>query len=191
MDLNFLIDSIKSAVSIEDAVRSVGINIERGGRCCCPFHGDKHPSMKLYPNGTYYCFACHEGGDTFRFVRKMLGLTAKETVKWFDDEFSLNLPVNAKPDREKIEKARRERELKQVERDTIEFAKNRAFERYLDDGRLLGQYERDRTAFAPKDCDSEWDKRFCESLRRSEETRERIEEYEVGQIDLKKLKGVC
>lgn len=35
----------------------------------CPFHeGDNTPSLTIYPNETYYCFACESWGDAVKFL---------------------------------------------------------------------------------------------------------------------------
>lgn len=34
----------------------------------CPFHGDKNPSMSVWTDGHWKCFACGAGGDIFTFV---------------------------------------------------------------------------------------------------------------------------
>ena len=63
-------DEIKRNVAMSEVVRSYGISINNKGMCCCPFHGDKHPSMKIYKD-SYYCFTCQESGDVFTFTQKM------------------------------------------------------------------------------------------------------------------------
>ena len=37
----------------------------RGGRqyACCPFHGERHPSLLLDGRGGWHCFGCGRGGD--------------------------------------------------------------------------------------------------------------------------------
>lgn len=48
----------------------------------CPFHSEKDGSFTVYPNNTYYCFGCHEGGDAIEFVRKLHGFQFPEAVKF-------------------------------------------------------------------------------------------------------------
>jgi hypothetical protein len=50
----------------------------RAGKVLCPFHQESRPSLKLYPDGTFYCFgrhskdrACHKGGTIFDFAAAM------------------------------------------------------------------------------------------------------------------------
>lgn len=63
-------DQIKSTYTMRDVVERYGIKVKRDGMCCCPFHGEKHPSMKVYKD-SYNCFACGANGDIFTFVQNM------------------------------------------------------------------------------------------------------------------------
>lgn len=60
-------DEIKATVTMSDVLGRYGIKVNRNGMCCCPIHGEKHPSMKVYKDG-YKCFACNSAGDVFSFV---------------------------------------------------------------------------------------------------------------------------
>lgn len=49
-----------------EVARTAGIPLRRHGNrewCCCPIHKEKTPSCCFYPNGRWYCFGCHAGGD--------------------------------------------------------------------------------------------------------------------------------
>ena len=60
-------DEIKLTVTMRDVLDKYGVKVNRNGMCCCPIHGEKHPSMKVYKDG-YKCFACNSAGDVFNFV---------------------------------------------------------------------------------------------------------------------------
>ena len=47
---------VKDNVTARQMAEYYGIKIGRNGMACCPFHDDKHPSMKL--DKRYYCFGC-------------------------------------------------------------------------------------------------------------------------------------
>ncbi|MCI5610176.1 MAG: CHC2 zinc finger domain-containing protein, partial [Roseburia sp.] len=38
---------IKSMISVRQVAESYGLKVNRNGMACCPFHNDKHPSMKI------------------------------------------------------------------------------------------------------------------------------------------------
>jgi len=80
-----IFEKVKQAVSVPQAAQFYGISVHRSGRCCCLFHQDKHPSMKLNDD-YYYCFACQANGDVISLTAKLFGLSKKEaTVKLVAD----------------------------------------------------------------------------------------------------------
>lgn len=58
---------------------SYGLHIRRNGTACCPFHDDRHPSMKVDQN--YHCFACGVGGDVIDYTARMYGLSQYDAAK--------------------------------------------------------------------------------------------------------------
>ena len=42
-----LFETTKVAVPIKQAAEHYGLKVNRNGMACCPFHNDRHPSMKL------------------------------------------------------------------------------------------------------------------------------------------------
>jgi DNA primase len=62
----------------------------------CPFHNDKTPSMKIYPDtDTWTCFSsnCKAGsGDTIEFIQKKENLTKHQAI--LKAKSMLNVPVN-------------------------------------------------------------------------------------------------
>ena len=40
--------TVKAAVTVRQAAEHYGLQVSRNGMTCCPFHDDRHPSMKLY-----------------------------------------------------------------------------------------------------------------------------------------------
>ena len=43
-----IFEAVKSIVTPRMAAEHFGLNVSRNGMVCCPFHDDRHPSMKLY-----------------------------------------------------------------------------------------------------------------------------------------------
>ena len=46
---------MKNAVTVKQAAEHYGCKVNRGDMICCPFHDDRHPSMKLNRD-YFYCF---------------------------------------------------------------------------------------------------------------------------------------
>ena len=42
-----LFETIKAAVPVRQAAEHYGLKVNRNGMACCPFHNDRHPSLKL------------------------------------------------------------------------------------------------------------------------------------------------
>lgn len=70
-------EEIKQAFSMKEIVERYGVKVNRAFMCCCPFHGEKHPSMKIYEQ-SYHCFACGANGDIFTWVQSMDSCDFKE-----------------------------------------------------------------------------------------------------------------
>ena len=74
---NPTIDSAHQALRTLDArewmPRLTGVELVQDDRMCCPFHEERTPSLKAYPNGSWYCYGCHQGGSIFDFAAKLEG----------------------------------------------------------------------------------------------------------------------
>ena len=80
--------TVKAAVTARQAAEHYGLKVSRNGMTCCPFHEDKHPSMKV--DERYYCFGCHETGDVIDFTAKLFSLTAYEAAKKLAYDFLID-----------------------------------------------------------------------------------------------------
>ena len=52
-----IFEAVKTTVTPRMAAEHFGLSVSRNGMVCCPFHDDRHPSMKLYEDH-YHCFGC-------------------------------------------------------------------------------------------------------------------------------------
>ena len=57
-----LFELVKQTIHVRDAAEHYGLQVNRSGMCRCPFHDDRHPSMKLNEK-YFYCFGCGATGD--------------------------------------------------------------------------------------------------------------------------------
>ena len=71
---------------------------------CCPFHKDRHPSMKA--DKMYHCFACGVGGDAIDFTAKLFGISQYEAAKKLVEDFGLDIKVE---DRNKYKRTHQSR----------------------------------------------------------------------------------
>ena len=74
-----IFQEVKERVTARQVAERYGLKVRRNGMACCPFHNDKHPSMKIDQN--YYCFACGAKGDAVNYVAVLFGLSQLEAVK--------------------------------------------------------------------------------------------------------------
>ena len=115
--------------------------------CCCPFHSDKTPSMKI--NETYYyCFGCHSTGDVIDFTAKLFDLSPLDAARKLAADFGIdpNTPASAAaaPPRIRQEESQRERE-------------GRCASVLIEYEQLLKSRQQ---RFAPVHQSDEWDDRF-------------------------------
>ena len=84
-----IFETVKSAVTVRQAADYYGLKVNRSGMVCCPFHDDKHPSLKLNEN-YFYCFGCGATGDVIDFVARLFGLSAYEAAQRLAADFGLD-----------------------------------------------------------------------------------------------------
>ena len=70
----------------------------------CPFHQEKTPSFSVNPAlGIYKCFGCGAGGDVFRFVREVEGMSFPEAVRTLAEKAGIELPEAGDASRERAD----------------------------------------------------------------------------------------
>lgn len=104
-------DIIKARYTMEQVLAMLGLETDKKGFMCCPFHGEKTASCRIYPT-SFYCFGCGEGGDIITFVSKYLDKDFRSAVAYLGgDDISFS-------ERRQIEERKRriEREAKRRQR---------------------------------------------------------------------------
>ena len=102
---------VKESVSMLQVADYYGLHVNRKGLCLCPFHQDRTPSLKIYPDGKgFYCFTCGTGGDQIKFTALYDEITNREAAEKLAAAFhvSLDIPTTYREKRE-AELARRKR----------------------------------------------------------------------------------
>lgn len=105
---------IKTRLSIQDVI-SPYVKLTRAGRSMrglCPFHKEKTPSFHVSPErGTWHCFGCGLGGDSFSFIEKIEGVDFRGALKILAEKAGVQLEEYAPAQREAASKKERLRSL--------------------------------------------------------------------------------
>ena len=108
---------VKQAVPTRQAAESYGVQVRRNGMACCPFHDDKHPSMKV--DRRFHCFGCQADGDVIDFTARLFGLNKKDAALKLAEDFSVSFdakghdPPRRRPVKRKISEELRYRQAEQ------------------------------------------------------------------------------
>ena len=82
-----LYQTVKSAITVRQVGEMYGMEPDRHGMVCCPFHSDSDPSMKL--NDTYYyCFGCGANGDAIDLTAKLFDLNPRQAAEKLINDFA-------------------------------------------------------------------------------------------------------
>lgn len=90
-----LFEEIKSRIAVRQVTEHYGLKVNRKGMACCPFHNDKHPSMKI-DNMHYHCFGCGAHGDGIGYVAESFGLSQYEAACKINEDFHLGINAESK-----------------------------------------------------------------------------------------------
>ena len=81
-------EAVKQSITVREAAQMYGIEVNRSGMACCPFHDDKNPSMKLNED-YFYCFGCGATGDVIDLVARLFHLPPAEAAKRLAEDFGV------------------------------------------------------------------------------------------------------
>lgn len=83
-----IFEAVKTTVAPRMAAEHFGLSVSRNGMVCCPFHDDRHPSMKLYEDH-YHCFGCQANGDVIAFTSNLFAITPLEAAQKLAADFGI------------------------------------------------------------------------------------------------------
>lgn len=83
-------ETIEAAVTPRQAAEHYGLRVLPNGMTCCPFHRDRHPSMKLNED-YFFCFGCGARGDVIDFTARLFGISLKDAAEKLAADFGDNL----------------------------------------------------------------------------------------------------
>lgn len=148
-------EAVKESVTTRYAAESYGIQVRHNGMCCCPFHGDKTPSMKV--DKRFHCFGCGEDGDVIDFAAKLFNLSRRDAALKLADDFGI-IYDRWKPDRKSnIKPPERKKSSEQIYRET-EHSFYMTLANYRE---MLLDWKQ---TYTPKTIEEKWDDRFAEAL---------------------------
>ena len=81
-------ETIKAAISVKQAAEHYGLKVSHNGMACCPFHNDRHPSLKLNED-YFFCFGCGAKGDVIDLVARLFGLSSYEAAQKLAQDFGI------------------------------------------------------------------------------------------------------
>jgi hypothetical protein len=151
-----IFEQVKSAIDMKTVAEGYGLHINRSGMVLCPFHNEKTPSAKIYPN-SFHCFGCGEHHDVISFTQKIFSLDKPiDAVKKLNQDFCLHIEIGKTPT------------VTEVTEYQKRIAEKRAYEEWEKRAwQTLNNYlwlMREWRAFAPASPDEKCDERFVYSL---------------------------
>lgn len=149
-------EAVKQSVTVRDAAQIYGIEVNRSGMACCPFHDDKNPSMKLNEE-YFYCFGCGATGDVIDFTARLYNLSPKEAAEKLAQDFGLAYDSQAPPRRRYIRQKSEAQKFKEN--------RDHAFRVLADYFHLLRKWETDYT---PKTPEENPHLRFMEAIQKKD-----------------------
>lgn len=151
-----IFEEIKAAVDMPTVARGYGLKINRSGMAICPFHQEKTPSAKIYPEA-FHCFGCGVHVDVIGFTQRLFDLRRPiDAARKLNDDFLLHLDVDGKTlSAQASEYRKRQREREEYERwESGAWNTLRGYMRLMCDWREM----------APRSPDDEPDPRFKYAL---------------------------
>lgn len=151
-------ETVKQSVTVREAAQMYGIEVNRSGMACCPFHDDKNPSMKLNEE-YFYCFGCGATGDVIDFTARLYNLSPKEAAEKLAQDFGLAYDSQAPPRRRYV---RQKTEAQKFKED-----RDHTFRVLADYYHLLRKWETD---YSPKTPEENPHPRFMEAIQKKDYT---------------------
>ena len=146
---------VKQSVTAREAAELYGIAVGRGGMACCPFHDDRHPSMKV--DTRFHCFGCGADGDVIDFTARLYDLSPKEAAEKLAQDFGLSYDSKAPPRRSYV----RQKSEAQARKEKREHGWRVLTDYY----HLLRKWEAD---YSPKTPDEDPHPRFLEAIQKKD-----------------------
>lgn len=116
---------IKRIVTCPDLLARHGIPLNAKGFCCCPIHGEKTASCRIWTN-RFHCFGCGAHGDVIDLAAALYDTDFKHAADALCAEYGLRCTDTAS-----YETARQKAAERARERERIELEQNELNERFF------------------------------------------------------------
>lgn len=168
-----LFETVKASVSVPDVAKMYGLQPNHHDMVRCPFHDDRHPSLKLNED-YFYCFGCGATGDVIDLTGRLFVLSPYEAARKLAVDFGID------PDKPSPAAA-----LAKPKHPMI--SAFRDDERYCQ--RVLCDYmhllEDWKVRYAPKSMDDDYDDRFVEACQMLDYVEYLADILTVGDLELR------
>ena len=148
-----LFELVKQNICVPDAAEHYGLQVNRNGMCSCPFHEDRHPSMKLNER-YFYCFGCGATGDVIDLTARLFDLSSLQAARKLAQDFGLGPD---KPPSGAVALSKPPTVSSDAQQEDVSYCL-----RVLHD--YHGALTKWRTEFAPRSPEESLDERFVEAL---------------------------
>ena len=122
---------------------------------CCPFHDDRHPSMKV--DTRFHCFGCGADGDVIDFTSRLYNLSPKEAAEKLARDFGVAYDSQAPPRRRYIRQKSEAQKRKEK--------REHGWRVLADYYHLLRKWETD---YSPRTPDENLHPRFLEAIQKKD-----------------------
>ena len=146
--------TVRQSILVREAAELYGIEVNRNGMACCPFHDDHTPSMKVNED-YFYCFGCGATGDVIDFTARLYDLSPREAAEKLAQDFGLNHDRQTSPGKKYVRQ--------KTEGQKFREARDHSVRVLTDYYQLLQRWERD---YPPKTPEERLHPRFTEAIQK-------------------------
>lgn len=125
-----ILAQIKSTVDTEMICEHyLGLIFKKKGKrkwALCPVHGEKTPSLCLFPDDKLKCFGCQFSGDGLDLISAVMGRPLSEIIKMVSIDYGLQCDmINNSDLRRKIEQGKRDKQMAEQFRHNVDTCFNK------------------------------------------------------------------
>ena len=146
--------TVRQSILVREAAELYGIEVNRNGMACCPFHDDHTPSMKVNED-YFYCFGCGATGDVIDFTARLYDLPPREAAEKLAQDFGLNHDRQTSSGKKYVRQ--------KTEGQKFREARDHSVRVLTDYYQLLQRWERD---YPPKTPEERLHPRFTEAIQK-------------------------